>query len=122
MKDCLKDVEEAFRAHQEGKTVTPVRIALSAGTGEAATLYMPSFVEPARSMGIKIVSVFPDNPKRGRPAIQGITLLTDAENGNHLALMDATYLTVRSEERRVGKECRCQRTPEPATQRRRWER
>jgi len=94
MKDCLKDVEEAFRAHQEGKTVTPVRIALSAGTGEAATLYMPSFVEPARSMGIKIVSVFPDNPKRGRPAIQGITLLTDAENGNHLALMDATYLTV----------------------------
>ena len=94
MKDCLKDVEEAFRAHQEGKTDTPVRIALSAGTGEAATLYMPSFVEPADSMGIKIVSVFPDNPQRGRPAIQGITLLTDAETGEHLAVMDATYLTV----------------------------
>jgi len=87
-------VEDAFRAHQEGKTDTPVRIALSAGKGDAATLYMPSFMEPARAMGIKVVSVFPDNPKRGRPAIQGITLLTDAETGEHLALMDATYLTV----------------------------
>lgn len=94
MKDCLKDVEEAFRAHQEGKTITPVRIALPAGNEGASTLYMPAFVEPAKVMGIKIVSVFPDNPKKGRPAIRGITLLTDAETGKHLALMDATYLTV----------------------------
>lgn len=94
MKDCLKDVENAFRAHQEGKTDTPMRIALSAGKKEAATLYMPAFVEPAKAMGIKIVSVFPDNSKRGKPVIQGITLLTDAETGEHLALMDATYLTI----------------------------
>jgi ornithine cyclodeaminase/alanine dehydrogenase-like protein (mu-crystallin family) len=94
MKDCLKDVESAFRAHQEGQTDTPVRIALSPGKGDATTLYMPAYVEPAKAMGIKIASVFPDNAKRGKPVIQGMMLLTDAETGEHLALMDATYLTV----------------------------
>ncbi len=54
---------------------------------------------PARragaAMGVKIVSVFPDNPKRDLPAVSGVYVLLEADNGRLLGLLDATSLTLR---------------------------
>jgi len=94
MKECMEVVEAAFRFAALGKTVTPVRTSIPHEKRGAATLYMPSYVEPAGVTAVKVVSIFPDQLDKGLPSLQGVILLTETETGRHLALMEATYLTV----------------------------
>jgi ornithine cyclodeaminase len=44
-------------------------------------------------MGLKSVTVYPDNAARGAPAVLGTYLFMSAETGETLAVMDATRLT-----------------------------
>ncbi len=74
---------------------------LPGGEPEATLLLMPAWTASAagadtagRYLGIKAVSVFPGNGRRGLPAVQGAYLLLSAETGEPLALMDAPRLTV----------------------------
>jgi alanine dehydrogenase len=60
----------------------------------ATLLIMPAW-QPGRSLGIKIVTVFPDNTRRSLPAVQGTYLLLDAATGTPSALLDGTALTLR---------------------------
>jgi len=39
------------------------------------------------------VTIFPENPAAGKPTTQGVILVTDAKDGEHLAMMNASYLT-----------------------------
>jgi alanine dehydrogenase len=94
MKECLQDVEAAFRFAAQGKTETPVRTSVPHEKHGATTLYMPSYVEAVDYTAVKVVSIFPHNAEKGLPSLQGVMLLTEAESGRHVALMDATYLTV----------------------------
>lgn len=94
MRECLQDVELAFRYHMDGKTVTPVRTAIEHKKYGATTLYMPSYIEAADYVAVKVVSIFPQNHAKGLKALQGVILLTEAKTGQHVAVMDATYLTV----------------------------
>src|SRR5262245_63148037 len=70
------------------------------GRPEATLLLMPAWEarEPGsalagRYMGLKSVTVYPDNATRGAPAVLGTYLLMSAETGETLAVMDATRLT-----------------------------
>ena len=54
-------------------------------------LLMPA--EWGRFAGVKVASVAPDNPARGRPRIQGTYLLLDAATLTPLTTMDAQELT-----------------------------
>lgn len=92
MEDCLKDIEEAFIVNRHAET--PVRTALAHPATNGTSLYMPAYSETLGFSAIKMVSVFPDNPQSGRPALRGAILLTDTTTGEHVALMDASYLTV----------------------------
>lgn len=47
-----------------------------------------------RAFGIKLVSVFPDNPARAMPAVQGLYVLFDGKNGAAIATMDGAALTL----------------------------
>jgi ornithine cyclodeaminase len=67
---------------------------------EATLLLMPAWEASApgspfagRYMGLKAVTVYPDNAARGQPAVLGSYLLLSAETGATLAVMDATRLT-----------------------------
>lgn len=51
--------------------------------------------EGGGAIGIKLVTVFPDNPGRGLPSVQAIVLLFDGETGEALAMIDGTELTYR---------------------------
>ena len=51
--------------------------------------------ESGGAIGIKLVTVFPDNPRRGLPAVQAVVLLFDGETGEVLAMIDGTELTYR---------------------------
>jgi ornithine cyclodeaminase len=52
---------------------------------------MPS--EAVEHAGVKVVSVAPGNPALGRPRIQGVYLLVDADSLAPLAVLDGTALT-----------------------------
>ncbi|WP_374375028.1 ornithine cyclodeaminase family protein [Dongia sp.] len=47
-----------------------------------------------RAFGIKLVSVFPENPPRNLPAVQGLYVLFDGKNGAAIATMDGAALTL----------------------------
>lgn len=94
MKDCLRDVEKVFRDHVEGHVVTPVRTAIDHPKYGATSLYMPSYLESDDYVGVKVISIFPENHAHGIKALQSVILLTEAKTGQHVAMMDASLLTV----------------------------
>lgn len=70
------------------------------GRPQATLLLMPAWEArtpgspfAGRYMGLKSVTVYPDNAARGAPAVLGTYLLMSAETGETLAVIDATRLT-----------------------------
>jgi ornithine cyclodeaminase len=67
-----------------------------AGSADATLLLMPAWTRgPESHLGIKLVTVFPDNGKQGLPSIHGQYALLDGTTGRPLALLDGTMLTKR---------------------------
>jgi ornithine cyclodeaminase len=66
------------------------------GSADATLLLMPAWTRgPSGRLGVKIVTVFPDNARRSLPSIYGQYVLLDGETGAPLALLDGTMLTKR---------------------------
>ena len=61
---------------------------------DSTLLLMPAW-EESESLGVKIVTVSPNNAKYDLPAIQGIYLLFDAEKGGIEALIEGKTLTAK---------------------------
>ncbi|KQW27780.1 ornithine cyclodeaminase [Rhizobium sp. Root274] len=64
------------------------------GEREATLLLMPAW-QPSAYIGVKLVSVFPDNQLRSLPAIHGSYLLSSGKTGELLAVIDGGELTAR---------------------------
>ena len=66
---------------------------------EAMLLLMPAWTSGHGTgesfIGCKLVSVFPDNAKLGKPAVYGSYVLMSGATGEPLAVMDGTALTAR---------------------------
>jgi ornithine cyclodeaminase len=91
-------LEAMFRAGCEMPPRHHHTVAEPAGPGsaDAALLLMPAWTRgPASRLGIKLVTVFPDNGRLGLPAIYGQYLLLNGNTGRPLALLDGTMLTKR---------------------------
>lgn len=91
--DLIRAVEAMFA----GECEMPVRHHHDVdvpGEAPATLLLMPAWV-PGRYIGVKLVSVFPDNHTRGLPAIFGSYLLSSGQTGQMLAVMDGGELTAR---------------------------
>lgn len=81
----------------QGDCVMPVRHHHSVsvpGEADATLLLMPAW-QPGRYIGVKLVSVFPDNATRSLPAIHGSYLLSSGQTGELLAVIDGGELTAR---------------------------
>jgi ornithine cyclodeaminase len=70
----------------------PLRNADGGGTG--TLLVMPAWRSDG-ALGVKLVTVFPDNAARGLPTVSGSYLLFDGETGQPRALLDGSELTLR---------------------------
>ncbi len=57
-------------------------------------LIMPAW-QTGRHIGVKLVTVFPDNAAQSLPAVIGSYMLLDAKNGKPKALIDGSALTLR---------------------------
>ena len=89
MKDAIDAMRSAFTALHANKVQLPKRIHLDINGGTA--LFMPAGMES--SIGIKTVTLFPENPKNNIPYIQGTYCLFDGTTGTPTAFMVAGTLT-----------------------------
>jgi len=90
---------EALRAMFRAGCEVPQRhhhsIAPAQPGGNSATLLLMPAWQAGRTLGVKIVTVFPENARRARPSVYGSYLLLDASTGEPNALLDGTALTLR---------------------------
>ena len=91
MEEAVAATKEAMAIYAANKALVPLRSNLDAAMGQA--LFMPGLAEAADALGVKIVSVYPDNPARNLPAVAATMVLLDTETGMVKGLMDGTELT-----------------------------
>lgn len=90
---ALPLVEEAFRSSAVGEAVMPPKVYLNPPGVDGDFRAMPAYVQSSRACGVKWVNVHPHNPERGLPSVMALLILSDAETGAPLAVMDATTIT-----------------------------
>jgi ornithine cyclodeaminase/alanine dehydrogenase len=92
MKEIIDALEIAFREHGEGHVEMPPKPGVHPRP-DAFIHAMPAYIPALHSVGIKWVSGYPENPRRGLPYITGLIILNDDETGLPLAVMDCTWIT-----------------------------
>lgn len=94
MREIIDAVEAGFREHGEGRVEMPPKPGIHT-MPDAFIHAMPAYIPALRSAGVKWVSGYPENYKRGLPYITGLLVLNDVETGVPLAVMDCTWITAR---------------------------
>lgn len=93
MADAIQDIKRTLKAKAEGFIESPERTVLDVKKQNASALYMPCCNLQSEMASVKIISVFPNNPAKGLATSQGIIILTDLKDGQHVATLEASYLT-----------------------------
>jgi ornithine cyclodeaminase/alanine dehydrogenase len=92
--EVIKMVEEAFFEKAKGKVEVPPKPGIHPKK-DAFIHAMPAYILKMKAAGIKWVSGFPENPKRGLPYISGLLILNDVEIGFPVCVMDCTWITAK---------------------------
>jgi len=92
MAEIIAALEAMFREKAEARVEMPPKIGIHPAP-DAFIHAMPASIPAQKAAGIKWVSGFPENSKRGLPYVTGVLILNDFETGIPIALMDATWIT-----------------------------
>jgi ornithine cyclodeaminase/alanine dehydrogenase len=93
MAEIIELLETAFKEKGEGRVEMPPKPGIHPGEGDNFIHAMPAYIPAMNSAGVKWVSGFPENYKRGLPYISGLLILNDPETGVPLSVMDCTWIT-----------------------------
>lgn len=93
MEKCIALMEEAFNALADGQILQPLRSIMWLPERTGALGMMPAYSAGKKTIGIKVISVFPGNRKLGYPSHQGAVLLFESVTGQLLAIVDAEEIT-----------------------------
>jgi ornithine cyclodeaminase/alanine dehydrogenase len=85
-------LEAAFKQKGEGRVEMPPKPGIHTQP-DAFIHAMPAYIPALRSAGLKWVSGYPENYKRGLPYITGLLILNDVETGLPCSVMDCTWIT-----------------------------
>jgi len=91
MKEAVGAMSIAFAAISDNQASLPQRINLEPGQKDANILVMPS--SAFGITGVKITSLYKNNPYRNLPMTQGLMVIIDNETGEPIAMLDAVSLT-----------------------------
>lgn len=95
MAAIIEALEVAFREKGEGRVEMPPKPGIHPGGGDNFIHAMPAYISAMQSAGIKWVSGFPENYRRGLPYITGLLILNDAETGLPISVMDCVWITAK---------------------------
>jgi ornithine cyclodeaminase/alanine dehydrogenase len=93
MVEIIDAVEAAFREKGLGRVEMPPKPGVHPGGGDNFIHAMPAYIPALGAVGIKWVSGFPGNQKRGLPYIAGLLILNDPETGIPISVMDCVWIT-----------------------------
>lgn len=92
MKQIIDLLEVAFNEKGNGRVEMPPKPGIHT-MPDAFIHAMPAYIPSMRSAGIKWVSGYPENFKRGLPYITGLMILNDVETGIPYAVLDCSWIT-----------------------------
>ncbi len=92
MSEVIDALEVAFREMGNGRVEMPPKPGVHTQP-DAFIHAMPAFIPALHSVGVKWVSGYPENGKRGLPYISGLLILNDDVTGIPLAVMDCSWIT-----------------------------
>ena len=92
MKDIIAALEKMFREKGLGKVEMPPKPGIHTRP-DAFIHAMPAYIPSLESAGMKWVSGYPANQKKGLPYISGLIVLNDPDTGIPTAVMDCTWIT-----------------------------
>lgn len=92
MREIIEAVETALVEKGEGRAEMPPKPGIHTAP-DSFIHAMPAYLPGMGAAGIKWISGYPQNPKRGLPYISGLLMLNDPETGFPIAVMDATWIT-----------------------------
>ncbi|HEX4825873.1 MAG TPA: ornithine cyclodeaminase family protein [Candidatus Polarisedimenticolaceae bacterium] len=93
MGDCVDAMAEALGALARGDAVLPLRTMVWMPDKSGLLGTMPGYLGAPKSLGIKVIAYLPGNHGTDRDSHQGAVLLFDTENGDLLAVIDASSIT-----------------------------
>ncbi len=91
MPKAIDAMKVAFGQLSAGQATVPLRPHIS--TDKGVTLFMPAYLHQSQDLGVKVVSIYGDNPSVGLPRITATVLILDPETGLPKAFMDGSSLT-----------------------------
>jgi ornithine cyclodeaminase/alanine dehydrogenase-like protein (mu-crystallin family) len=94
MQEIIDVLEAMFKEKGAGRTEMPPKPGIHTRP-DAFIHAMPAFIPSLESAGMKWVSGYPDNQRKGLPYITGLLLLNDPETGIPIAIMDCTWITAK---------------------------
>jgi ornithine cyclodeaminase/alanine dehydrogenase len=93
MAEIIDLLETAFEEKGAGCVEMPPKPGIHPGEGDNFIHAMPAYIPAMNAAGVKWVSGFPENHKRGLPYITGLLILNDPETGVPLSVMDCVWIT-----------------------------
>ncbi|CBH21723.1 Ornithine cyclodeaminase family protein [Acetoanaerobium sticklandii] len=93
MKEAIKAAKDSLISYSSNDAEIPLRTNINVKEAGGQSLYMPGYAASSKALGIKIVSVIPNNINKGLPSVPATMILLDEETGQVCAMMDGTYLT-----------------------------
>lgn len=92
MSELIEAIERVFREKGEGRVEMPPKPGIH--PREDSFIHaMPGYVPALDAAGVKWVSGYPANVRKGLPYVSGLLVLNDAETGLPVAVMDASWIT-----------------------------
>jgi len=92
MRECIEVMASTLATLAEGKAVLPLRTVILIPETDAFAV-MPGYLASPKTVGAKVITVFPGNHGTQYDSHQGAVLLFDPEIGNLAAVLDATAIT-----------------------------
>ena len=93
MSDCIDVMAAALGALGRGAGLNPLRSALFLPDRSGLLGMMPGYLASPPALGMKAVTVFPENHGTELDSHQGVVLLFEPERGRLLAVVDAGEVT-----------------------------
>ena len=93
MPACIDLMAATQAAVSRGDIELPLRSLLRVAQGSGHFGVMPGEIGASEVFGAKLISLFPANPARGIPAVQGYILLFKRTDGTPIALVEAGSVT-----------------------------
>lgn len=91
MRHAIEDVKSILNDLNDDKIIMKERTVLEVPGTHNTMLYMPCINTKSNYSILKTISIFPENTSK--PVSQGVTLLSDLTDGQHIANLESSYLT-----------------------------